>query len=90
MVTGEGSFDWRSLRDRVVAAVAEAALDVGVPSIVLAGEISVGRREAMAAGLSGTYAVAERPPQVAAALADPVGTLGARVARVAATWSPAG
>ncbi|WP_295697188.1 glycerate kinase [Lapillicoccus sp.] len=90
VVTGEGSFDWRSLRDRVVAAVAEAALDVGVPSIVLAGEISVGRREAMAAGLSGTYAVADRPVDLAAVLADPAGALSARAARVAGTWSPAG
>ncbi|WP_411284425.1 glycerate kinase [Lapillicoccus sp.] len=90
VVTGEGTFDWQSLHDRVVAGVAQLALESGVPSIVVAGQVSVGRRETMAAGLSGTYAVAERPPQVAAALADPVATLGARVARVAATWSPAG
>ena len=31
----------------------------------------------MTAGLSGVYAVAERPQQVADALADPVGTLAA-------------
>jgi glycerate kinase len=57
--------------------------------VALAGQVRVGRREAMTAGLSGTYAVCERPEQVAAALADPVGTLEARAARVAATWSPA-
>jgi len=42
----------------------------------------------MTAGLSGVYAVADRPQQVADALADPVGTLSARAARVARTWSP--
>ena len=42
----------------------------------------------MTAGLSGTYAVADRPEDVAGALADPVGTLAARAARVARTWSP--
>jgi glycerate 2-kinase len=42
----------------------------------------------MALGLSGTYAVAENPEQVEAAITDPVGTLAARAARVAATWSP--
>ena len=89
VVTGEGTYDWQSLHDRVVAGVARLALGCGVPSIVVAGQVSVGRRETMAAGLSGTYAVADRPPQVAAALADPAGTLVARVARVAATWSPA-
>lgn len=90
VVTGEGSFDWQSLRGKVVVGVAAAAAEVGTPAIVIAGQALVGRREAMSVGLSGVYAVAERPDQVAAALADPAGTLTARVARVARTWSPAG
>ncbi len=88
VVTGEGTYDWQSLGDRVVAGVARLALESAVPSIVIAGQVSVGRRERMSAGLSGTYAVADRPEQVAAALADPAGTLQARAARVASTWSP--
>jgi glycerate kinase len=43
----------------------------------------------MTAGLSGAYAVCDRPPDLPGALADPVGTLEARAARVASTWSPA-
>ena len=89
VVTGEGTYDWQSLRDSVTARVAQVALEHAVPSIVLAGQVRLGRREAMAAGLSGTYAVADRPEEVAAALADPAGTLRARATRVAATWSPA-
>ena len=88
VVTGEGSFDWQSLHGRVVAGVAAAALDVATPCVVVAGQVLVGRREAMTLGLSGSYAVAESPEQVAAAMADPVGTLATRTARVAATWSP--
>ena len=88
VVTGEGSFDWQSLRGKVVVGVAEAAARVGVPVIAVPGQSLVGRREAMAAGLAGVYAVAERPDQVAAALAEPVGHLVDRVARVARTWSP--
>ena len=65
-----------------------AALEAGLPSIVLAGQVLVGRRETMGLGISGTYAVAETPEQVDAALLDPVGTLRARAARVARTWSP--
>jgi glycerate kinase len=61
----------------------------GIPAVVLAGQVSVGRREAMTAGLSGAYAVCDRPPDLPGALADPVGTLEARAARVASTWSPA-
>lgn len=89
VVTGEGSFDWQSLRGKVVVGVAAAAAEVGTPAIVIAGQVLVGRREAMSVGLSGAYAVADRPDQVPAALADPAGTLAARAERVARTWSPA-
>jgi glycerate 2-kinase len=88
VVTGEGSFDWQSLRGKVVAGVAQAALAQAKPAVVIAGQTMVGRRETMALGISGTYAVAENPDQVTAALADPAGTLSARAARVASTWSP--
>jgi glycerate kinase len=88
VVTGEGSFDWQSLQGKVVAGVATLALETATPSVVIAGQTLVGRREAMTLGLSGSYAVAETPEQVEAAMADPVGTLARRAARVAATWSP--
>lgn len=89
VVTGEASFDWRSLRGGVVAGVAAAASRVGVPAIVVARQCLVGRREAMSLGVSGMYAVIERPEQLAASHADPAGTLRDRAARVARTWSPA-
>ncbi len=88
VVTGEGSFDWQSLQGKVVAGVATLALETATPSVVIAGQTLVGRREAMTLGLSGSYAVAETPAQLEAAMADPVGTLERRAARVAATWSP--
>jgi glycerate kinase len=88
VITGEGTYDWRSLRDSAAAAVSELAMTTGIPAVVLAGQVKVGRREAMTAGLSGAYAVCDRPEDVPGALADPVGTLAARAARVAATWSP--
>ena len=88
LVTGEAVLDWQSLRGTVVAGVAQAALAVAVPTVVLAGQAHVGRRETMALGISGTYAVAERPDRVPLFEADPAGTLAARAARVATTWSP--
>jgi glycerate kinase len=88
LVTGEGSFDWQSLRGKVVSGVARAGLAAATPALVIAGRVAVGRREAMAAGLSGTYAVVSRPDDEEAAFADPVGTLTDRAARVAATWAP--
>jgi len=89
VVTGEGRFDWQSLHGKVAALVAERALPHAVPTVVVAGQVEVGRREWAAAGLAGAYAVADRDDLVAAALADPAGTLAARVGRVARTWSPA-
>lgn len=87
VLTGEGRFDWQSLHGKVVAAVAERALALAVPTVVLAGQVDVGRREWGAAGIAAAYAVAETPAEVALALADPAGTLGRRVERVARTWA---
>lgn len=88
VITGEGRLDWQSLQGKVVAGVAQLAASHGTPAVALAGQVLIGRREAMALGLSGSYAVADKEADVAAAMADPVETLEARTARVATTWSP--
>jgi glycerate kinase len=88
VVTGEGSLDWQSLHGKVVVGVADAASHHGVPAVAVPGQSVLGRRDAMSAGLSGVYPVVERPSQLEQALADPSGTLAARVVRVARTWSP--
>lgn len=85
-VSGEGSFDWQSLRGTLVTAVARAATDRGVPCVVLAGQVSVGRREAAAAGVDAAYAVADDAGGVEASLADPAGTLATLAERVARRW----
>lgn len=87
VVTGEGRLDWRSLKGGTVYAVANAAARRALPTVVLAGQVEVGRRETMALGVAGAYAVADGPAQVAAAMTDPVGTLANRAARLAGTWS---
>ena len=89
IVTGEGSFGWRSLRRSVASYVAQVGMACAVPTVVLAGDVQVGRRETMAAGFSGAYGVLERADQRAGAIADPAGALAVRARRVARTWSPA-
>ena len=71
------AYDYTTVHDGVVADTARAALEVAAPSIVLAREVSVGRREGMSLGISGSYA--------------PRGEEGLRelAARVARTWTPA-
>ena len=80
VVTGEGAFDWQSLRGKVVSGVAAAAAQEAVPCIVLAGRVDVGRREMAAAGVEAAYAAGLGPGTPAERLAD-------LAERVAATWS---
>jgi glycerate 2-kinase len=86
-VTGEGSFDWQSLRGKLITAVARGAADRGLPCIVLAGQVSVGRREAAAVGVDAAFGVAEHAGSVEASMADPAGTLAALAEHVARQWS---
>jgi glycerate 2-kinase len=87
VVTGESRFGWASLHDGVVARVAATALERGVPTVVVAEEVEVGRREALNLGVSAAYAVVERPDEAARVRQDPGGALADRTERVARTWS---
>ena len=73
----------------LVAGVAHAALQVGTPVVVVAGQVLVGRREAQSIGIESAYPVARTPAEVEASLADPDAALSARAERVARTWSRA-
>jgi glycerate 2-kinase len=86
VITGEGSFDWQSLRGKLASSVASAAAERGVPCLVLAGQVAVGRRQAAATGVEQAYAVAEHAGSVRASMADPAGTLSALAAHVASQW----
>ncbi|MBP1784767.1 glycerate kinase [Micromonospora sp. HB375] len=92
VITGEGSFDHQSLRGKVVAGVAGAARDRGVPCVVLAGRVSTGRREAAAAGVTDAYSLVdhfggEERGGVDAAMTRPAEGLRALGARLAGQWS---
>ncbi|RKN55786.1 glycerate kinase [Micromonospora costi] len=91
VITGEGSFDHQSLRGKVVAGVAGAARDRGLPCVVLAGQVSTGRREAAAAGVTDAYSLVEHfggaERGLAAALGRPAEGLRELGARLARQWS---
>ncbi|GAA4214890.1 glycerate kinase family protein [Actinocatenispora rupis] len=87
VVTGEGSFDFQSLRGKLPAVVAAAAAERGVPCLVLAGRVDVGRRESAAAGIEAAYSVVEQVGGVEAAMAQPYAGLRALAARVAGQWA---
>ncbi|MDQ3403830.1 MAG: glycerate kinase [Actinomycetota bacterium] len=86
VVTGEGSFDWQSLRGKLVSSVAGAAAARGLPCLALAGRVAVGRTQAAAAGVEATYSVSEHAGSVEASMADPAGTLADLAEHVARQW----
>ncbi|MDG4756816.1 glycerate kinase [Micromonospora sp. WMMD710] len=92
VITGEGSFDHQSLRGKVVAGVAGAARDRGVPCVVVAGQVSTGRREAASAGVTEAYSLVEHfggegAGGLDAALSRPADGLRELGARLARQWS---
>lgn len=87
VLTAEQFFDRTSLQEQVVAGVAEAAAERGIPTVVVAGLVELGRREAMAAGVAGAYALAERLDGVPTSAAHLDRELEARARRTARTWS---
>lgn len=87
VLTGEGAFDWQSLRGKAPAAVARAAADEGVPCVVVAGEVAVGRRELGALGVDAAYALADVAGSAEEAMAAPAEWLAEVVSSVAGEWS---
>lgn len=88
VVTGAAVLGASTIRSSPAAAIAQAAQVRGIPAVALCGRVEAGRRETMAAGFSGTYAVANSLRDWPAFAADPAAALRRRAASVARTWSP--
>ncbi len=88
VITGEGSLDAQSLRGKVVGGIANAARDLGISCIALAGTSSAGRRETMSAGVTDVYTLVDYFGAMPEAMARPAEGLHALAARLAAQWSP--
>jgi glycerate kinase len=70
----------------VVAGVGRLAMQCGVPCVVLAGRVEVGRREAAAAGIETAYDMVGVAGEQAAR-SRPAEVLTALATRVAKQWS---
>lgn len=86
VVTGEGALDPTSLTGKVVSGVAALAAAHAVPCVVLAGSVSIGRREAAAAGIEASYSLIDTVGRERA-LGEPASALAELAARVARQWS---
>ncbi|GIH08789.1 glycerate kinase [Rhizocola hellebori] len=87
VITGEGSFDHQSLRGKVIAGVAGAARDHGVPCVVLAGRVTTGRREQGAAGITEAHSLVDHFGDVDLAMTAPARGLRELSARMAGQYS---
>jgi glycerate kinase len=87
VITGEGSFDQQSLRGKVIAGVAGAAGESGIPCVVLAGRVSTGRREQGAAGVTETHSLVDHFGSTERAMAQPAAGLRALAQRLARQYS---
>ncbi|WP_026208406.1 glycerate kinase family protein [Catelliglobosispora koreensis] len=83
VITGEGSFDYQSLRGKVIAGVAAAARDEGIPCVVLAGRVTTGRREQGAAGVTEAHSLTDHFGSTEQAMAEPARGLRELAERVA-------
>ncbi len=86
VVTGEDVFDAASLLGSPAGTAARLAQEAGVPCVVLAGQVHVGRREAAARGVDEALSLADAVGAQAAA-AEPARHLADLAARAARAWS---
>ncbi len=70
IVTGEGQFDEQSLHGKVVGSLADAARPLGIPVVVLAGQVSLDKTAARLAGIMSALSIAEYAGSVRLAQAD--------------------
>ncbi|GAA3734874.1 glycerate kinase [Plantactinospora mayteni] len=91
VVTGEGSLDAQSLRGKAPVGVARAAVRAGVPTVAVAGQVSVDPDQLREAGIQAGYPLTDLEPDPAACL-DRAAELVEKVAEtLAADWlDPAG
>lgn len=87
VITGEGRFDWQSLRGKVVSGVSSLALANAKPCVVVAGDVAIGRREFSGVGVAAAYSTSDLAGGAEQSMADPHASLSEVSARVARTWS---
>ncbi|MDA2815082.1 glycerate kinase [Nocardiopsis sp. RSe5-2] len=86
VVTGEGSFDFQSLRGKLPHGVARTAARHGVPCVVTAGAVSADPDEAAKAGVTAAYSLVESAGSTEAAMSRSAEELRALAAAIARAW----
>jgi glycerate 2-kinase len=90
IVTGEGKFDEQSLHGKVVGSLADAAGPLGIPVIVLAGQVGLDKSAVRSAGIMSALSMSEYSGSVGLALADAANQLMGLASQVAARLGNSG
>jgi glycerate 2-kinase len=87
VVTGEGMYDWQSRDGKVISGVTSLSIEHGLPCVLIAGQVVVGRRQTSSSGLDATYSLADAAGSVQEAMDHPQKWLRSVAATVARGWS---
>jgi len=90
IVTGEGRFDEQSLHGKVVGFLAEAARPLGIPVIVLAGQVGLDNSATRMSGIMSALSIADYSGSVRLAQADAANQLMGLASQVAARLGNSG
>jgi len=90
IVTGEGRFDEQSLHGKVVGFLADAARPLGIPVIVLAGQVGLENSAVRSSGIMSALAIADYAGSVRLAQADAANQLMGLASQVAARLGNSG
>jgi glycerate kinase len=90
IVTGEGRFDEQSLHGKVVGALTAAARPLGIPVIVLAGQVNLDKSAVRSSGIMSALSIAEYSGSVGLAQADAANQLMGLASQVAARLGNSG
>lgn len=85
IVTGEGSFDWKTLDGKVISGLAHLAMKHGKPLVVIAGQVALGRRDWQTIGVNATFAMTDDGP-LEQCLQSPSEVLSKTASRMGRTW----
>ena len=85
VITGEGCLDDQSLYGKVAVGVAQHCTKAGKPCVAIAGQVRLGKRECLTAGIDSAYSMSE-VATLERSLAQPETVLIEVAQRVAKTW----
>lgn len=85
VITGEGCLDDQSLQGKVAVGVASHCAQAGKPCVVIAGEVRLGKREYLAAGIDAAYSMSEHAGKERS-MANAQEVIAQVATKVAKTW----